>query len=314
MNHTKKQQQKIVFVLSTVLAALVCTIIVGILLFMTVTMTYEYSQSEVFESPAAENYFVAPPSPFLGEEEMIIVDTTASSTEMLPVEKVLFEYVEVMQGCGPYFEGECLNVRSGPGVDYPVIAQLRNSIVLKVGGKVERDGQTWFQIVFDEWLRYPERVTDDWYVAADFVRVLFDEGDKTAWEDGSGSSTAKQIIVDRGKQMLYAYDGDELFLETEISTGLALTPTPRGTFTIFKKTPSRYMQGPLPGLPSDQYYDMPGVPWNLYFTHGGAVVHGTYWHDSFGTAYSHGCVNVPPNAARTLYEWATLGTTVVVRD
>ncbi|MCR4306356.1 MAG: L,D-transpeptidase, partial [Candidatus Yonathbacteria bacterium] len=90
-------------------------------------------------------------------------------------------------------------------------------------------------------------------------------------------------------------------------------PTPRGTFTIFKKTPSRYMQGPIPDI-ADQYYDLPGVPWNLYFTHEGAVIHGAYWHDSFGSAYSHGCVNLPPEQARKLYNWADLGTGVIVKD
>ena len=103
-------------------------------------------------------------------------------------------------------------------------------------------------------------------------------------------------------------------MDVDISTGLALTPTPRGTFTIFKKTPSRYMQGPLPNLSDQQRYDLPGVPWNLYFTQGGAVIHGAYWHDSFGARYSHGCVNLSPDNARKLYEWADLGTTVIVKD
>ena len=96
-----------------------------------------------------------------------------------------------------------------------------------------------------------------------------------------------------------------------ISTGLELSPTPAGTFTIFKKTPSRYMQGPLPGF--TDYYDLPGVPWNLYFTQQGAVIHGTYWHDSFGQPYSHGCVNLSPEDAKRLYEWAGLGTKVTVK-
>ena len=74
------------------------------------------------------------------------------------------------------------------------------------------------------------------------------------------------------------------------------------------------MQGPLPNLLDRQVYDLPGVPWNLYFTHGGAVIHGAYWHTSFGSQYSHGCVNLPPDTARELYNWADLGTTVIVQD
>lgn len=258
----------------------------------------------------------APSSPFLNEQEVVIVneETKGGTGEIiLPIQKVLFEYVEVTESCGPHYEGECLLARSGPGAEFPIVNRLRNGVVLKIGGEVERDGDIWYKIVFDEWLRYPERVKSDWYVSADYVDVLLDEGDKTTWEDGSATTT-KKIVISRSEQKLYAYEEDQLFLEINISTGLELTPTPRGTFTIFKKTPSRYMQGPVPGLPDNQTYDLPGVPWNLYFTHGGAVIHGAYWHNSFGTPYSHGCVNLSPEEARILYIWADLGTQVVVKD
>ena len=113
--------------------------------------------------------------------------------------------------------------------------------------------------------------------------------------------------------MLYAYDGEILFMTEPISTGLNLTPTPRGTFTIFKMTPSRFMQGPIPDV-SDQIYDLPGVPWNLYFTEDGAVIHGAYWHDHFGKRWSHGCVNLPPQKAKELYFWADIGISVNVKN
>jgi len=261
---------------------------------------------------------------YLQSEEVVYVriatttpedkENATSSYEMLPIEPVLFEYIEVTGGCGPHFEGECLNVRSGPGTEYDVQRQLRNGIVLKVGGRVARDGQMWYKIIFDEWLRYPERLEGDWYVLSDFVEVLYDEGDKTIWEDGSPTTTEKKILVSRSKQTLEAYEDDVLVLEAAVSTGLEMTPTPRGTFSVFKKTPSRYMQGPLPNLSDKQVYDLPGVPWNLYFTEGGAVIHGAYWHESFGTKYSHGCVNLPVDIARSLYNWAELGTVVVVVD
>lgn len=220
-------------------------------------------------------------------------------------------YLTVTDGCGPHFEGECLNARSGPGTDYPSVGKLRTGIVLKVGDVVQTETGTWYKVVFDEWIRYPERLKHDWYVSADHVQVVYDEGE--LHHDGMATSS-KRIVVDRGDQTLVAYDGDEIFFETSISTGLELTPTPRGTFTIFKKTPSRYMQGPLPYLTVSKYYDLPGVPWNMYFTEMGAVIHGAYWHDNFGSRYSSGCVNVDPDEARLLYEWAELGTTVTVRD
>lgn len=294
-------------------------VLVGVivLLLTLLALTYIFGWSMPSGEKTVTEIDDTPTDTFLHAEEMAIIPTqnatSGEEAQLVPVEPVLFEYIEVTDGCGAHFAGECLNVRSAPSTSSPAIRQLRNGIVLKVDGKVENDGITWYKVVFDEWLRYPDRVGGDWYVAADYVEVLKDEGDKTTWEDGV-ATTSKHILVDRSEQKLYAYDGDELFMETDISTGLELTPTPRGTFTIFKKTPSRYMQGPLPNIPGSDAYDLPGVPWNLYFTEGGAVIHGAYWHESFGSRYSHGCVNMVPSEARTLYNWAVLGTKVVVRD
>lgn len=316
MTVSKKRHRRILFALTSISLVFLAVIISGFILLMQGQLEYHKKQTTYISSPGSEIPSGPSVSQFLDDEENVIVNSATSSDEaVLPIEKVLFQYILVTGGCGIHFQGECLNVRSGPGVDFPVVAQLRNEIVLKVKGQVIRDGMTWYKIVFDELLLYPERVENDWYVSADFVEVLLDEGSMTSWENGIATTTkVKEIIVDRSEQMLYAYEDGVLFMEIKISTGLQLTPTPRGTFTVFKKTPSRYMQGPLPGLPSDQYYDLPGVPWDLYFTHGGAVIHGAYWHDSFGSPYSHGCVNVSPVEARILYNWTPLGTKVVVRD
>lgn len=247
------------------------------------------------------------PTP-MNTEEMVPILTATSS---LPTDPSTQTYIIINDSCGPHFEGACLNARSGPGTEYPSIAKLRSGMLLKVDETIVTASGTWYAIAFDEWLRYPERLTGTWHVSADHVDVIRDRG--VIHHDGISTST-KRIVVDRGEQTLYAYDGDELFMETRISTGLELTPTPRGTFTIFKKTPTRYMQGPLPYLTVSKYYDLPGVPWNMYFTEQGAVVHGAYWHDSFGSRYSSGCVNLAPAEARTLYEWADIGTAITIHD
>lgn len=65
---------------------------------------------------------------------------------------------------------------------------------------------------------------------------------------------------------------------------------------------------------SDQYYDLPGVPWDLYFTRNGDVIHGAYWHDKFGEPWSHGCVNLPVEQAMKLYKWAEVGVPVTVKE
>jgi hypothetical protein len=231
-----------------------------------------------------------------------------------PAAPVYATYIEVTDGCAAHFQGECLLVRSGPGKTYPVVSKLRTGIVLHVSNATtSADGITWYKVLFDEWLRYPERLHGTWYVAADYVTVL-KEPVVADFVPGVSPTTSKRISVNRTTQQLAAYDGNVLFMTATTSTGLDNTPTPRGTFTVFKKTPSRYMQGPVPGVSSTQVYDLPGVPWNLYFTEGGTVIHGAYWHTAFGTPYSHGCVNLSLEDAKKIYDWATVGTTVTVHD
>lgn len=243
-------------------------------------------------------------------------EVTATTTPFLP-KPPQFHYIEIVSGCDPYYAtGTCVNLRSGPGTEYPAVERLRTGIVLKVSRDTvpgTTDGRMWYKVIFDGELRYPERVTGGWYIVDDpeFVQQFVNTGDEDLTR--GTPTTTKHIVVDLSEQTLYAYDGDTLFMKESVSTGLALTATPVGTFSIYRKTPSRYMQGPLPGV-SDQYYDMPGVPWNLYFTYDGAVIHGTYWHDHFGKVWSHGCVNLPPQKAKELYSWAPLGTKVVVQE
>lgn len=233
--------------------------------------------------------------------------------KMYSQEPPIFEYIEIVDSCGPYFEGICVNVRKGPSIESEVVTRLRNGIVLKVIEKIVDGGEVWYKISFnDEWLRYGERVSKDWYVSAAYTRHFFDEGIKESHIDVVASST-KYIVIDRSDQKLYAYENKILFAEESISTGIELSPTPRGIFHIYKKTPSRYMQGPIPDI-SEKEYDLPGVPWNLYFTEQGAVIHGAYWHDKFGQPWSSGCVNLQPEKAKKIYMWADLGTEVLVRD
>jgi lipoprotein-anchoring transpeptidase ErfK/SrfK len=231
----------------------------------------------------------------------------------LAAEPALFPYIEITDGCDWSYTGTCINMRSGPGTEYGVVLRLRTGMVLKVASTAtSTDGSIWYKIAFDNSIRYPERVTSDWYVKADAVNLIENNGDHQYIKNVTATTT-KRIVVDISQEMLYAYEGDTLFMKEPISTGLEFTPTPHGTFTVYKMTPSRYMQGPLPGV-SSQKYDLPGVPWNLYFTKDGAVIHGAYWHNSFGKPWSHGCVNLSPENAKKLYLWADLGIRVTVQN
>lgn len=111
------------------------------------------------------------------------------------------------------------------------------------------------------------------------------------------------IEVDLSEQHVYAYEGDQLQRSFLVSTGTWRTPTVQGKFRIYYKYRSQTMSGP-------GYY-LPGVPFVMYF-YKDYSLHGTYWHNNFGTPMSHGCVNMRTAEAKWLYNWASLGTLVYV--
>lgn len=116
--------------------------------------------------------------------------------------------------------------------------------------------------------------------------------------------TGKQIIVSLSNSRIYAYEDGKLVRNALASMGKAATPTVRGNFTVQRKYESQTMTGP-------GYY-LPGVPWILYF-YAGYAIHGTYWHNNFGQPMSHGCVNLPPEEAKWFYDFAPIGTPVLVQ-
>jgi hypothetical protein len=59
----------------------------------------------------------------------------------------------------------------------------------------------------------------------------------------------------------------------------------------------------MKGLNGEDPYSVATVPWTQYFSNDLAL-HTSYWHDGFGTARSHGCVNLAPIDSRFLYFWS----------
>ena len=221
------------------------------------------------------------------------------------------KYIKIVNSCDIHFNGGCARARACPSLSCPTVVDLRNHMVLKTDGEITNsDGIEWYHIVFDEWIRYPDRTARDWYVSSDYLEEVDSYTEKLK-DEKALSISQKKIVIKLKEQKLYAYDGDKVFMDTYISSGLDDLPTPTGEFKIFQKTPSRYMQGPIPGV-SNEEYDMPGVPWTMYFTHSGAAIHGAYWHENFGEQWSHGCINLNPYEAERLYSWADAGTKVII--
>jgi lipoprotein-anchoring transpeptidase ErfK/SrfK len=116
----------------------------------------------------------------------------------------------------------------------------------------------------------------------------------------------KWIDVDLTRQLLVALEGTKPVFATLISSGRRNPqdkekdfPTPTGSYRIREKHVTTTMDG---DVASDGPYSIEDVPWVMYFQ-GSYALHGAFWHDSFGHMRSHGCVNMAPDDARTLFAW-----------
>lgn len=121
-------------------------------------------------------------------------------------------------------------------------------------------------------------------------------------------TTDKLITVDTGKQRLYAWEGGQIQKEFPVSTGMRYTPTVKGNFKIWLKNEKQNMKGSYP--PYEPYF-LKDVPYVMFFK-GDYAIHGTYWHNKFGSRASHGCVNMRVDDAKWVYDWAPKGTQVMV--
>jgi hypothetical protein len=114
----------------------------------------------------------------------------------------------------------------------------------------------------------------------------------------------KRIVVDLTTQMVTAFEGENLVFSQRCASGVRGTETPRGEFRTYHKGPSVHMTNEGDAVEDEHIYSLPGVPWCSFFTGAGNAFHGAYWHNDYGQPRSHGCVNLPSEAAKFLYRWS----------
>jgi lipoprotein-anchoring transpeptidase ErfK/SrfK len=132
-----------------------------------------------------------------------------------------------------------------------------------------------------------------------------------------GKTTSKQaankrrISVSLDQQIVEAYDGDKQVHRFECVSGDGDHPTDKGHFTIMRK------HHPY----SSHTYHVP-MNYAMFFTMDGKALH-QYHGPMFNTVRmfkhsvsdwfgSHGCVRLREEDAKTLYDWASIGTSVHV--
>lgn len=117
------------------------------------------------------------------------------------------------------------------------------------------------------------------------------------------------VEVDLSQQRTTLYTGSTPIRSFSISSGTASHPTVTGEFRVWYKNASQTMTGG--SRASGDYYYLPGVTWVTYFYQDYSF-HTAYWHNNFGHPMSHGCINMRQADAKVLYDFAPIGTRVVV--
>jgi LysM repeat protein len=129
----------------------------------------------------------------------------------------------------------------------------------------------------------------------------------------AGNTWGKRIVVDLSEQHLYAYEGSQLVYSFVASSGAAPTYTRAGEFSVQSKIPSAY-----------------GSTWDIWMPYwlgiywAGSTENGihalpilpngqTLWAGYLGSPISYGCVVLGTYEAKLLYDWAEIGTPVVIQ-
>ena len=132
---------------------------------------------------------------------------------------------------------------------------------------------------------------------------------REAYARGENDIGNTYIEINMTKQKLWFYLDGKTEIETPIVTGdmLRRRSTPEGVYYVYGKQKNRILRGP--GYASHVNYWMP--------VNGGVGIHDALWRKEFGGDIykkegSHGCINLPLEAAEKLYGMIEIGVPVVM--
>lgn len=119
------------------------------------------------------------------------------------------------------------------------------------------------------------------------------------WRDVPASAGPERVIVSLSDQMAYLYRGYTLMAVSTISSGKEGRDTPTGIFSVLDKKP----------MYRSKKYDNAPMPFMQRIDNYGIALHAGF---NPGRPASHGCVRLPSDFAKKLYDTTSVGTPVLI--
>jgi len=138
-----------------------------------------------------------------------------------------------------------------------------------------------------------------------------------------------RVYISLGKQRAYLLVGDEVAIDSPISSGKRAGMTPKGSFTVMEKDADHRssvygnfvnssgqvvragVSTRIDSAPSGTHYVGASMKWFMRLTDQGVGMHVGILP---GYPASHGCVRMPEEMAKMFYDRVKIGTPVVIGD
>jgi lipoprotein-anchoring transpeptidase ErfK/SrfK len=207
--------------------------------------------------------------------------------------------------------GQDAYLRAEPNRGKAPVGELKAGQAVEVrrwvaGEEVERENTTWAELA------------DGRFVYSSTLRRAPLAGPPALPADAP--TEGRWVDVNLFEQVATAYEGRTPVKTVVISTGRPGWDTPRGTFKVLRRVAKETMEGSTligqgpNGRGAD--YKVENVRFTQYFTQDGAAIHENYWRRPalFGMPGSHGCIGLLPADAAWFWEFAAVGTPLVIHE
>lgn len=126
--------------------------------------------------------------------------------------------------------------------------------------------------------------------------------------------SGRWIDVHLTQQLITLYEDRDPVRVVVTTTGMPGWETPPGEYTILWRVPNETMSSGAIG--AEHFFKLEDVLYTQYFTDEGHAIHYAWWRtpETIGRPGSHGCLNVLLDDSEFMWNWASIGTPVIVHQ